>query len=320
MKKKRLSALALLAPLALLVGCGGTMTLGFSSNWYYDNTVENPTGKSERLEYEVSFLENATDGVSVHYEKGTYVTELTAETESSALLYRFHTELNITGNYANGGAQGDTFEDFMVSDVWFTRAEEGLRPVKSRKSVHATVPYSSQNDPSWYTTYEFTYGLTYAQDLSDAEYSLDIAAPESRKTSRTGTIELGYEETFLDNEQIPIALRGLNLSSANSLVPFVTVDPQTQRPVTVKLGAESVSTAVSFELNGEQIEGNIDAVRVSAAYDMAQPGPTRSFFYAARKDENSKKYRSVLLRFENAAMYNLGTMTYTLKKATFNDN
>lgn len=315
MKKKNLLGLAIL-PLAFLAGCGGTASLGFSPNWYYDNTVENLGGKSERLEYEVTFKENATEDISVHYEKGSYVTELTPDIYESKQVYRFHTEYRIAGQYNYGGESGDRFEDSMISDVWFTKASEGLLPLESQKTVHATVPVFGSSDDR-YTTYEFTYKLVYAPDLSDAEYTLDVTAPEARKDR--GKVKLGYSGTVLDNEEIVVALRGANLPSSGTAYPFMTIDPQTQKAVRVNLTAESQSAAVGFELNGEQIGGNIDAVRVSVSYDMDQPGPTREFVYAARKDEASKKYRSVLLSFKNTVMYNLGTMTYTLKKATITD-
>ncbi len=325
MKKKRLLRLSVLAlaPLALFAGCGGTMTLGFSPNWYFENTVENITGKNETLEYEVSFLPNTIDGITVNYDNGTYVTTLSAENyvqgETSMQVYRYHTQFNIAGRYEKGTERGDMFEDSMTTDVWFTRAAEGLRPIRSAKTVHATVPSTEQNAETFYTAYDFTYELNYAQDLSAADYTLDITAPESKKKTNSGTVKLDVDETVIDNEQITIALRGLNLSSASSTVPFVSIDPQTQKPVTVNLSTEAITTAVAFDCNGETISSSIDAVQVTCSYGSSQPGPQRKFIYAARTDENSKKYRSVLLRFENPVMYSLGTMTYTLKKATFND-
>ncbi len=320
MKKKRLIGLALLAPLALLAGCGGTATVGFSPNWFYDNTVENITGKSEKLEYEVSFRPGQTEGISVSYDPGTYTTELTAETldqnGTGIQVYRLHTEYAITGEYRNGVLTA-AIDDSMQSDVWFTPARDGLRPIKSEKSVRATVPYA-RDTAVWYTTYEFTYDVSYTADLSEATYTLDITAPESAKSKKTDTVKLGFSETFLDNEQLVLALRGMNLSSS-SLTPFVTLDPQTRKPVHVNLSSESVSTSVSYDNGSEHVEGTIDAVNVTVSYDMAQPGPARTFVYAARTDDASKKHRSVLLRFQNTVMYNLGVMTYTLKKATFKD-
>lgn len=316
MKKKRLFGLLLLAPLGLLAGCGGTMTLGFSPNWYYENTTENITGKSERLQYAVTFAPDQSDGVNLEYREGTYVTELSPDTASSMPVYRLHSEFNIAGRYTYGSERGDMFEDFMESTVWFTKASEGLHPIKSEKRVHATVPSTEGGTETWFTTYEFTYNVNYAEDLSSAEYTLDITAPESRKRTVTETVKLGGKETFLDNEEIAIALRGLSLPTS---AYFKTIDPQTQRAIGVNVASESVTAPVSFELNGEHVEESIDAVKVSCTYDAKQRGATRNFVYAARSDDNSKKYRSVLLSFEYDVMYSLGTMTYTLKDATFED-
>lgn len=326
MKKKRLLGLLLLAPLGLLAGCGGTTTLSFSPNWYYDNTIENVAGKNETLKYDVTFQPSVTEGINVNYETGQYVTKLSAENiqqeEGGTLVqaYRFETDYAISGRYSLGGQQGELFDDAMHSVVWFTRAEEGFRPIRSEKTVHATVPYNAGGADKWYTAYVFSYTVNYAPDLSKADYTLDITeSPDGQKTA-TGTVELDDDRSVIDNEQITMALRALDLTSSSSALPFTTIDPQTHNAVTVRISTEMQSATVpAFTCNGETIEGNIDAVQVSCSYGSAQPGPTRRFLYAARTDENSKKYRSVLLRFENIVMYSLGTMTYTLKDAVFND-
>ena len=327
MKKKRLLGLALLAPLALLTGCGGTIKLGFSPNWYYDNTVENTTGKSERLEYDVTFVSTENEGLRLDYDKGgTFVTELTstdyAKFGKSLQVYRFHTELHLSGHYSRNGQAGETFIDYMISDVWFMKASDELRPIRSEKRVHSTVPADGATT-EWYTSYEFTYTLDYAEDLSSVDYALNITSPEAQKREATGKIDLDYDETYLDNEEIVIAMRGLS-SSSSAGGTFVTVDPQTQLPSMVNVSTEAQSMTVSFTLNDngreETVGSSIDTVQVTCAYTSAQPGPSRRFIYAARSSDEAKKYRNVLLRFENKqVIYSLGKLTYTLKSATFND-
>ncbi len=324
MRKKHLFGLLLLAPIGLLAGCGGTLTLSFSPNWFYNNTIESLGGTNERLEYEVSFAPSQIEGINVSYNNGTFVTTLTAESiaqgEKTVLAYRFHTELNISGKYINGSEESDPFEDYMVSTVWFTKAEDGLRPIKSEKTVRATVPFTEKDSDAWVMTYEFGYNFAYDEELRNAEYTMEITAPAPRKKQENGTVKLNPGETYIDNEEILMALRGLSFSASASPVPFVTIDPQTKKTVKVNYSAEARNVAIpSFTCNGERIEGSIDAVQVSCNYNANHPGPTRSFLYAARTDENSKKYRSVLLRFENPVMYSLGTMTYTLTNATFGD-
>ncbi len=323
MRKRRLFGLLLLAPLGLLAGCGGPLTLSFAPNWFYNNTIESLGGTNERLEYEVTFTPSGIEGTSVSYDKGTYVTTLSAESvaqgEKTVLAYRYHTEFKISGKYTNGELESDIFEDSMVSTVWFTKAEDGLRPIKSEKTVHSTVPFTENGSNDWVSAYEFSYTFAYDEGLQNADYTLDIAAPASQKKQESGTIELDFGETFIDNEEIVMALRGLSLSASTAAIPFVTIDPQTRQTVKVGYSVEAQNVAIpAFTCNGELIEGNMDAVQVSCAYSTTNPGPTRRFLYAART-ESSKKYRSVLLRFENPVMYSLGTMTYTLKSATFGD-
>ena len=71
MRKRRLFGLLLLAPLGLLAGCGGPLTLSFAPNWFYNNTIESLGGTNEQLEYEVSFTPSGIEGTSVSYDKGT---------------------------------------------------------------------------------------------------------------------------------------------------------------------------------------------------------------------------------------------------------
>ncbi len=324
MKPKRFFSLFALAPLALLAGCGGTISLSFSPNWYAKTTSENITGTEEHLVYDVSFKSSGGD-YAVEYDAGTYETTLTDDPSFSMngktyAVYHLHTELSLTGRYFYKTEAEEAFEDSMISDVWFLSAGTSLQPLRSEKYIHSTVPAVEPSLEKLTRTFEYTYNVTYAEDRSSAEYTLDIAAPEENKGKTQDTIELETDGTFLDNEEIAFALRGIDYASS-SPITFNTIDPQTNRCIGV--GTASTPTtqqeAISLLINGEKVEDTITTAHVELRYSTTNPGPTRLFVYAAKTSDNDNRFRNVLLRFENPMIQSLGTFTYTLKEATFND-
>ncbi len=318
MKFKRIIAIAALAPLALLAGCGGTPPLSFTSNWYADTTTTNITGTDETLEYEVKFKGTGGD-YTLSYDVGSFVTTLKDVNYADAngnttLAYLYRTELRLTGRYALRGVQGEDFEDYMITEVYFRPAAEGLTPLESKKTVRATVPVGTPVDGALSVTHEYELGVVYAADLSNVECTLKTTLPEA--SEKTESVKPDVNGTFLDNEQIAFALRGLSLSAAAT---FTTLDPQTRRSVSVNIGAPTtVSEHFNFELNGQTVDEDIATVQYPLSYQASQPGPGRTFVYAGVTDAHNNRFRSVLLRFENTVMQSMGTVQYTLKRATFN--
>ena len=323
MKPKRFFSLFALAPLALLAGCGGTIALSFSPNWYAKTTSENLTGTYEHLVYDVSFKSSGGD-YAVEYSAGSYETTLTDDPSFSMngktyAVYHLHTELSLTGRYFYKTEAEQAFEDSMVSDVWFLSAGASLQPLKSEKYIHSTVPAVEPTTQNLTRTFEYTYSVTYSEDRSSAEYTLDIASPEENKGKTQNSVELETDGTFLDNEEIAFALRGIDYSSS-SPITFNTIDPQTNRCLGVSGSTPSAEQeAISLLINGEKVEDTITTAHIELRYDIANPGPVRTFVYAAKTSDNENRFRNVLLRFESPIIQSLGTLTYTLKEATFND-
>ncbi len=323
MKPKRFFSLFALAPLALLAGCGGTVALSFSPNWYAKTTSENLTGTYEHLVYDVTFKSNGGD-YAVEYDTGTYETTLTDDPTFSLngktyAAYHLHTELSLTGRYFYKNEAEEAFEDSMISDVWFLSAGASLQPLKSEKYVHSTVPAVEPTTENLTRTFDYTYTVAYSEDRSSAEYTMDIAAPEENKGKTQDTIELETDGTFLDNEEIAFALRGIDYTSSTPIT-FNTIDPQTNRCLSVSGSSPSAEQeTVSFSINGETINETIPTAHIELSYNTSNPGPTRTFVYAAKTSDSENRFRNVLISFESPIIQSLGTLTYTLKEATFND-
>lgn len=327
MKKIRLAGLLLLAPLTLLSACSGGTPLSFTANWYRNTALGGSVNDTlEELTYEVSFTPAENDSsFSVEYDTGTYTTRLinaniALSDGSTKEGYIYTTELTISGRYRLGSEVSEDFSDRVSSSVSFLPVTDGLKPVKSEKEVLSTSPIVSLPETleGAIETYHYTYAVSYDAALTTAtavytDLNAETPAPETREYAIDGTT------TYLDNEQILFALRGLSLSSVatfrtvNSVMGIVT-EVSTGTSTT---GPTSLKESVDFTMDGTAVKTEIDAVQVPIIYQSTPSGQQQDLVYAATTDTNNNTYRNVLLRMEVPVLQSLGTLVYRLKEATF---
>lgn len=326
MKKIRLAGLLLLAPLTLLSACSGGTPLSFTANWYRNTALGGSVNDTlEELTYEVSFTPAENDSsFSVEYDTGTYTTRLinaniALSDGSTKEGYIYTTELTISGRYRLGSEVSEDFSDRVSSSVSFLPVTDGLKPVKSEKEVLSTSPIVSLPETleGAIETYHYTYDVSYDAALTTAtavytDLNAETPAPETREYAIDGTT------TYLDNEQILFALRGLSLSSVatfrtvNSVMGIVT-EVSTGTSTT---GPTSLKESVDFTMDGTAVKTEIDAVQVPIIYQSTPSGQQQDLVYAATTDTNNT-YRNVLLRMEVPVLQSLGTLVYRLKEAAF---
>lgn len=327
MKKIRLAGLLLLAPLTLLSACSGGTPLSFTANWYRNTALGGSVNDTlEELTYEVSFTPAENDSsFSVEYDTGTYTTRLinaniALSDGSTKEGYIYTTELTISGRYRLGSEVSEDFSDRVSSSVSFLPVTDGLKPVKSEKEVLSTSPIVSLPETldGAFETYHYTYDVSYDAALTTAtavytDLNAETPAPETREYAIDGTT------TYLDNEQILFALRGLSLSSVatfrtvNSVMGIVT-EVSTGTSTT---GPTSLKESVDFTIDGTAVKTEIDAVQVPIIYQSTPSGQQQDLVYAATTDTNNNTYRNVLLRMEVPVLQSLGTLVYRLKEAAF---
>ena len=352
MKKKRLFALLACAPLAVLCACGGGVrSLALSANWYKGAMQKQITDIDERLEYTVTFRDEVEgNGYHASYQEGSYVTELTTtdqvEGHEGQKMYVLRTRFEISGKFLYGDHESEPFTDHTYSEVYFFGVDDHtnpLRPLKSYKHISSHAPVANPSETTLYTPYHYEYSFDYSETLDTAKYSITTLPAlegefcphpaENDATPSEYDIKLTGSGTYLDNEQIFFALRGLELNEA---VSFRSVDPQTRLctvltfpsvPTSVDLnaGSEDPENTISFDiLNAdgtvaETVNGTVRANVATLRYSASQPGPERKLTYAALTQENNNKYRNVLLKIENPIAQSLGYMTYSLKRARFSE-
>ena len=338
MKKIRLAGLMLLAPLTLLCACSGGVPLSFAANWNRNTADSSVSNTREELVYEVTFTPSETPvgTLTAEYDEGTYTTllenkNLTLSDGSSQEGYVYTTKLTISGRFRLGSEVSETFTDTVTSTVSFLSASQRLKPVKSEKEVVSTSPVSSSPSSleNAFTTYHFTYDVSYDAGLTTATaVYTDLTEYETeegetvRRDPETREYDIAGDTTYLDNEQILFALRGLNLSSAAAT--FRTINQVMGIVAEVSTSANSsaassVKENVDFTMNGEAVKQEIDAVEVPLTYLTTPSGQSQTLVYAATTDANSNTYRNVLLRMEVPVLQSLGTLVYTLKEAAFAD-
>lgn len=321
MKKRNLACLALAAPFLALTACSsGMSSLALSANWYaqVDSTIQANT--NETLEYSVSF-EAAAENSFLSYGEGTYTMQLTTETTgladgSSELCYHLHTELSIPVTFTVN-EETESFADSVISDVYFRSVDRSLQPVRSEKYVltHSPVSESPSSLESAYGAYEYTYTTVYDASCANADITVEYTQPENIETI-TDSVELTGSGTYLDNEEIIFAMRGVNMSSTSA---FRSINPvkRAVETVTMSEAPASASERLTFALNGESAEREITTYTFSLGYSGSNSGQPQTYTYAGVTSANDNLYRSVLLRMEVPVLYSLGTLRYTLVSAVF---
>ncbi len=317
----------LLAPIVLFSGCTSTPTLTLSANWYANtNNFGGLTGTSEQLSYSVTFKEEDENAdYRVNFDEGTYTTSLTSMNisyaEGNPIGYYYETQYEITGRYFHKGEKGADFTDTITSKIWFLGIADGLRPIRSEKTVTCHAPRAVVTDPAEMSTlYRYSYVAEYNTDMSSTTITYTNLEAQETKPAET-VLKLKKGGTFLDNEQILFALRGLDMTSTFS---FATVNPVKRQTATVHSSeAPTVSQFTSnFSMktgDGEAVKESrtFDAMTVSISYGGSNGGRDQKLVYAKCVNPDANTYRNVLLHMETYGLSNLGTFSYDLQQAAF---
>ncbi len=333
MKKKRIAALALLAPLTLLCACAGEKApLAINTNWCSKTDLGSDiSGTKETLTYDVSFqAPDEKDVFGVVYEGGTYVTDLSVEMatlpdETQELAYVYTTTLTVSGYYFYGEEKSETFTDSVVSRMVFRNASKRLAPIISTSEMKQTLlrsaaptslqeTYSSTHYARSTSYNEFTTQATVT--LTDKKLEADKLANDEAYTPLSQTVSIDKGGSYFDSEQILFALRGIDITAATS---FYSIDPQDR---TLSEVTTTAATAVEYDLTGVTVDGQpstqkIQAYNTALTYNKTMAGAGRSLWYAKTVSASANTYRNVLLRMETPLMYGMGTLVYTLKDAQF---
>lgn len=330
MKKRKFASLLLLAPLALCAACGGGLRrVEFQTNWYRNTSLGDAIADTiEELEYAVTMSENTPrDGFSATYTDGSYKMYLKNDSvtldASTREGYVLTSSFQIAVEFSLNGVSTGVMYDSVDTSVEFLPVGDNLKPVHSRKEVISHTPNESPADIAYaYTEYHYSYDVEYDDALTVAKVTytnlLTNEATGETYEPVTQEYDIEGEGTYLDNEEILFAMRGVNFSSAST---FRTFNSTMGRVLEVSLreAGKDVTESVSFERNGEQFATEeLPAYEVRLGYE-GNIGQGRKIVFAKKSSDTNNENRNVPLRIESPIVRSLGTLCYTLKKAVFTE-
>lgn len=351
MKKIRLAGLTLLAPIALLAGCGSSMSaLSLNANWH---TRTDTTAVSEQLHeelvYGVEFTpDDENSAFQISYGNASYKMVLKGVPPATSgyeqgNVYHLHSEFKADVTFTLNG-ETLTFDraDTVLSDVYFLGTLDNLRPLRSTVTSYshtppasAVVPDSLEEGNAFYLYHE-TISTVYNAEFTQAVITTRSHLPENEGdeplkdetgaplkgpggedvyTNSESVVKLKNTGTTFDNEQLYFALRAVNLSSAFS---FRTVYVMTKSLETLSVASapeQLKDYKQTFSVNGQTEERTLNAYRLTLGRTVTPKGQSQTLTYAATTDPANNVYRNVMLRAELPRTY--GKMIYSLKEAKF---
>ena len=328
MKRKHLlSVLALALCATTLVACSGSQTVTVSKYWQSNVNLPARAAK-ETLEYDVTY-EQLTNSYNytMSYTNGKYKTELTYEEhQDGTATYTYKTDFTICVTYTVNGESVD-FDDYARSKVVFQSENNNFKPVSSEKSVYTHSPIYDTvesaavfNDIYTKATIQTTYGESNTSTVIETVKDRSEGAAPNATVDVTNTYEFWTDGnyTFVDNDQLLFALRGVNpsINTSPNFQIYAALQNQTQ---IVNATFEKVETSkFTFALNGEAAaELDISYYPVSLSLQQANNGQPQTVWYAKTTDAANNTYRNVMLYMETPVFANNGSLCYKLKKADF---
>lgn len=314
--KKLFPILALALAFTTLSACTNTdYKLTFHPNWC-EKPMDNAETVSETLVYKVEG-KNMNAPYALSYKNGSYTTTLT----STANGYVYETALSVEVDF---GFESETpLVDTVTTRVEFLTSGNALRPVSSYKSVSSHSPMDvtePTKEEHCYNEYKYTIETTYNADGNASSKVTNLLHETPVSTDMTFTYT-DDEYTYLDNEQLLLALRALpNSTTGGSVNVFSPYVKDVQR-LKISL-ADQTAKDFSYTLNGTATTSSIAYRTASVVLDAKNSGATQTIWLAKNTVDSSdpnkhvNQYRNMILYMETPISYALGTLTYTLTSVT----
>ncbi len=324
-KKKFLALGATVMSAMLFASCTSpSQKVKFNENWYLDTTSTIRETVNEELTYSVSFegSSNAnTEYRAVRYNQGVYTTKLVSEYSDTldTYVYNYTTELSISGEFEykpNGEIKN--FTDTVKSEVVFTSAIQGLKPISSTKEILSHTPTVLSTPSSLaecYTKYNYTIETNYNESLGGTSVQTIFVEGQEPRVTTTDFQAKDEDYTTLDNEQLLLAIRGMSSYSPQKFNVYNNAWKRSQL-VSLSVSTET-SEEFSFEMNGEKKKATIAYIPLSLNMDEKNSGADKVIWVAKTSDRTNNTYRNVILNFILPVNNALGVFEYKLVKADF---
>lgn len=357
MKKKALTSLLCAAVVATtaLAACSTTSAqLQITPNWqaYTSADAELASGFEETLTYEIAYTSANglnSDDYEIEYcvspsgetQLGTYYVHVVGDVNTGK--YTLTSVCEIPVLYTFDG-QTQHHVDRMTNQVVFHKAfGTKLQPISSIKTVQSYSPTLATPSKlsECYIIYDYQVEITYdAQCNGTQSYVftdnqgtyLSDGTNETPKPVTKDDFSFTIDKsqyTYLDNEQLFFAFRGLDETTMRSTSYVNSYNHATHSVRNLMLMAKEQGTTSDFKdttINGTKVkdlsasnaEGKIDYLAVTLSVNEYNAGPSQELWYAKTTNPSNNVYRNVMLKLKETMMYGMGSLTYTLKDAQFN--
>ena len=141
--------------------------------------------------------------------------------------------------------------------------------------------------------------------------------PESKNDPQERTFTVEDKYTYLDNEQLLFALRGISQSTATASVSVYAPFSGVVQNVNLTYSPLQKETEFEFQKGDTQIKQVINYYPVSMKINANLSGATQTAWIAETTSTHSNTFRNVMLQLETPLSYNLGSLIYKLKSANF---
>ena len=164
-----------------------------------------------------------------------------------------------------------------------------------------------------YRSFHYKTTITYNANCTSGVYTQEDLG-EGTVKNQTKRFSVSSKQSYLDNEQLIFALRGLSGSDNEKISVFDGGSKQTRTVDISKSSSSSDSFSLFFNSEEKQTLA-IDYIPFSVTFSGENPGATQKVF-VAKYNEANNKYRNMILQIEAPLSFNLGTLVYKLQKAT----
>ncbi len=337
MKKKTLAAFALALTTVTLGACGANQKLNFDPNWEQGILSEAIVATAEELSYVVEFEARSfiqKEYFTVEYcgannsNPGEYTTKLEYLDDNT---YSYTTTLTLPVKFTLKDGQFTEKTDSIQTQAVFKKADKSLQPVYSVKRVHCFSPnnVAATKLEDAYKEYDYEFRIDYKDDISggtlkktDFSQAFTLLLDKEKYPEGTSSHSFdvdGEKYSYLDNEQLLFALRGLPNNKISTAQTVNTYNASLMKVETVSITpSSSVKTKFNLALNGAaKAEQEIEYVPITIKTGNKDSLHSQTLWYAKTTDANNNRYRNVLLKMSVPLHYGIGDFTYTLESATF---
>ena len=310
--KKIIPIFALVFTLGIFSGCAsGNQKTSFNNYWNQNALVFEDI--HETLVYDVTFEKGVSYGYDLSYNNGRYVTTLLSGVENGENVYTYQTELSIDVTYTFEETS-KTFTDNIKTEVTFLTAENGLRPLHSKKSIvsHSPVSSAPTNLDTCYLSFAYEINTVYTENGGETK----IIEGEETISKSFEIDEGGY--SYLDNEQLLLSLRAIPASKTSTR--FLSYAPFTGnvQKVAVAFGAtENKEFSYYVNESAEKVKNTISYRSVNIQLDEKNPGSMQTAWIASVTNTSANTHRNVMLRLETPLFQGLGTLYYDLSSVSY---